>query len=61
MQLSIALDDREQTDRLFALMSEGARVTTPLGVQPRGDYYGKLTDRFGVQWMFNCALTAGAR
>jgi PhnB protein len=23
-------------------------------MQPWGDYYGKLTDRFGVQWMFNC-------
>jgi PhnB protein len=28
-------------------------VTTPLGMQPWGDYYGKLTDRFGVQWMLN--------
>jgi PhnB protein len=25
-----------------------------LGIQPWGDYYGKLTDRFGVQWMLNC-------
>ncbi len=24
-------------------------------VQPWGGYFGKLTDRFGVQWMFNCA------
>ena len=23
-------------------------------IQPWGDYYGKLTDRFGVQWMLNC-------
>jgi len=27
-----------------------------LGIQPWGDYYGKLTDRFGVQWMLNCIL-----
>jgi len=48
------LDTREQTRRLFNSLAEGGHVTTPLGVQPWGDYYGKLTDRFGVQWMFNC-------
>jgi hypothetical protein len=21
-----------------------------------GDYYGKLTDKFGVQWMLNCKV-----
>ena len=31
-------------------------MTTALGIQPWGDYYGKLTDRFGVQWMLNCTL-----
>ena len=49
------LDDREQTRRLFNLLAEGGQVTTPLAVQPWGDYFGKLTDLFGVQWMFNCA------
>jgi PhnB protein len=48
------LDDREQTKHLFTLLSDGGNVTTPLAVQPWGDYFGKLTDRFGVQWMFNC-------
>jgi hypothetical protein len=26
----------------------------PLGMQPWGSYYGKLSNRFGVQWMLNC-------
>lgn len=50
----LMMDDREHTDRLFAQLGEGGRVTTPLGIQPWGAYYGKLTDRFGVQWMVNC-------
>jgi PhnB protein len=50
----LMMDDRSATDRLFASLSEGGRVTTPIGIQPWGDYYGKLTDRFGVQWMLNC-------
>lgn len=52
----LMMDDRQKTEHLFAMLSEGGNVTTPLGVQPWGDLYGKLTDKYGVQWMFNCAL-----
>jgi PhnB protein len=48
------LDDRDQTTQLFSRLAVGGQVTTPLAIQPWGDYFGKLTDRFGVQWMFNC-------
>lgn len=48
------LDDRDQTELLFTRLAEGGQVTTPLAIQAWGDYFGKLTDRFGVQWMFNC-------
>lgn len=51
------LEDRQQTDHLFEKLGRGGRVTTPLAIQPWGDYFGKLTDRFGVQWMFNCKIT----
>jgi PhnB protein len=50
----LTLDDREETSRLFEKLGSGGRVTTPLAVQPWGSFYGKLTDRFGVQWMLNC-------
>jgi PhnB protein len=50
----LIMDNRDQTDSLFARLSEGGRVTTPLADQPWGSYYGKLTDRFGVQWMLDC-------
>ena len=52
----LVMDDREGTDRLFGRLAEGATITTPLGMQPWGDYYGKLTDRFGVQWMLNLPI-----
>lgn len=51
----IMLEDRAETKQLFERLSEGGRITTALGMQPWGAYYGKLTDRFGVQWMLNCA------
>jgi PhnB protein len=47
-------DDRDSTNRIFSGLAEGGRVTTPLAVQLWGSYYGKLTDRFGVQWMVDC-------
>lgn len=50
----LMMDDRARTEQLFAHLAEGGTVTTPLGVQPWGDFFGKLTDRFGVQWMLNC-------
>jgi PhnB protein len=50
----LMMDDPEQTRSLFALLGEGGTVTTQLGNQPWGDFYGKLTDQFGVQWMLNC-------
>ena len=54
----LQLSDRALTERLFAKLAEGGRVTTPLATQVWGDYYGKLTDRFGVQWMLNCASSS---
>jgi PhnB protein len=51
----LMMDNRDQTNQLFERLSEGANVTTPLAVQLWGGYFGKLTDRFGVQWMLSCA------
>lgn len=50
--------DRARMTALFDTMKQGGVVTTALGMQPWGDFYGKLTDRFGVQWMFNCSEAA---
>jgi PhnB protein len=50
----LMMHDRERTRQMFERLGEGGTVTTALGMQPWGDIYGKLTDRFGVQWMLNC-------
>jgi PhnB protein len=52
----LMMDDRAQIDRLFDKLAQGGTITTPIGMQPWGDYYGKLTDRFGVQWMLNLPI-----
>jgi PhnB protein len=57
----LVMDDRPGTDRIFRLLAEGGVVTTPLSIQPWGDYYGKLTDRFGVQWMLDFPIRPRSR
>jgi len=52
--IMLQTDDRAQTDRLFAALSEGGTVSMPLQDMFWGDYYGMCTDRFGVQWMLDC-------
>ena len=46
---------RKETRRIFAALAEGGVVEQQLQEMFWGDYYGSLRDRFGVQWMFNCA------
>jgi PhnB protein len=53
--INLEPDTREETDRLFAGLSDGGEVTMPLTEMFWGGYFGSLTDRFGVQWMFNCS------
>lgn len=52
--INLEPDTKEETDRLFAALSEGGKVETPLQDMFWGAYFGTCTDRYGVQWMFNC-------
>ncbi|KAB8058439.1 VOC family protein [Janthinobacterium violaceinigrum] len=51
----LQMNDKQLTKQLFDKLADNGVVTTPLATQVWGDYYGKLTDQFGVQWMFNCS------
>lgn len=53
--INLEPDTRAETERLFAALGEGGKVDMPLQDMFWGAYWGCLTDRFGVQWMFNCA------
>lgn len=55
VHINLEPDTRAETERLFAALSEGGQVQMPLQEMFWGDYFGSLTDRFGVCWMFNCA------
>lgn len=54
MFLMLQPDSREETNRFFALLSEGGKIETQLTEMFWGGYYGSCTDKFGITWMFNC-------
>ena len=53
--INLQPDTREETKKLFDQLSAGGKVTMELQDMFWGDYFGSCTDRFGIQWMFNCS------
>lgn len=54
VHINLEPDTKAETKKLFEALSEGGKVTMDLQEMFWGAYYGSCTDRYGVQWMFNC-------
>jgi PhnB protein len=52
--INLEPDTRSETKKLFDALSAGGKVTMELADMFWGAYYGSCTDKFGIQWMFNC-------
>jgi PhnB protein len=57
VSINLEPDTREEAARLFHALAEGGSVQMPLADMFWGAYFGALTDRYGVQWMVNCAAS----
>jgi PhnB protein len=55
MHINLEPDTHAEADRLFKALSEGGKISMPLQEMFWGAYFGSCTDKFGVQWMVNCA------
>lgn len=55
IHVNLQPDTRAEADRLFKALSRGGNVSMPLQDMFWGDYFGSLTDQFGINWMINCA------
>ena len=51
--ISITAESKEEADNLFKALSEGGQVSMPLASTFWGDYFGMLTDKFGINWMMS--------
>lgn len=58
MYINLHPDTRVETKRIFDALAVGGTVEMPLQDMFWGDYYGSLTDRFGVKWMVACGEPA---
>lgn len=52
--INLEPDTRAETDKLFQALSAGGKVEMPLQEMFWGAYFGSCTDKYGIQWMFNC-------
>ncbi len=53
--INLEPDTKDETKRLFDALSAGGTVSMPLADMFWGAYFGSCTDKYGVQWMFNCS------
>lgn len=53
--INLEPDTKAETKRLFDALAFGGIITMELQDMFWGAYYGSCTDKFGVQWMFNCS------
>ncbi len=55
VSINLEPDTRAETERLFQRLAEGGSIEMPLQDMFWGDYFGSLSDKFGIRWMFNCS------
>ena len=54
MHINLEPETRRETKRLYDALSAGGKVTMELQDMFWGAYFGSCTDKFGINWMFNC-------
>jgi PhnB protein len=52
--LYLEVAELDEARNVFAGLAEGGRVTVAFTRQFWGEWYGNLTDAFGVQWAMSC-------
>src|SRR5690606_16369325 len=53
-------EDHDYIAGAYEKLSDGATPGQPLELAPWGDWYGSLTDRYGITWMFDIGTEGGA-
>ena len=52
--VNIAVDEPADAERIFAALSDGAKIGMPIQQTFWAARFGMLVDRYGVPWMINC-------
>ena len=54
VHINLEPDTKKKKKKLFDALSQGGKISMDLQDMFWGAYFGSCTDKFGVQWMFNC-------
>jgi PhnB protein len=54
ISLAVGTNDTGEAERMFESMSDGATIVMPIQETFWAERFGMLTDKFGINWMFNC-------
>jgi uncharacterized glyoxalase superfamily protein PhnB len=54
MHICLEPESKTETKRLFDALSKDGTIVMPLKDMFFGAYFGECTDKFGINWMFNC-------
>ena len=49
-KISVSTESREEADRIFAGLTEGAAIEMPMSNSPWSSYFGMFRDRYGIEW-----------
>ncbi len=55
IQVSISGDNEAELQGYWDKLTQGGSVTMPYTKAPWGDTFGMFKDKFGTNWMINCA------
>ncbi|HWH64028.1 MAG TPA: SRPBCC domain-containing protein [Ginsengibacter sp.] len=54
IHINLEPETREETKRLYDSLSKDGKITMELQDMFWGAYFGSCTDKYGINWMFNC-------
>jgi len=54
ISLALGSSDVAHAEKVFEAMSDGATIVMPMQETFWAERFGMLTDKFGINWMFNC-------
>jgi PhnB protein len=55
LSISINTHEAKHAAKMFQNLAEGGNITIPLEKQFWGSLFGQVEDKFGIQWIVNCA------
>lgn len=49
-KIAVNAESREEADKIFNGLSQGASVEYPISDSPWGSYFGMFRDKYGIEW-----------